>query len=350
VKKALDSQDKHEIVADLKRLTSILGRAPTREEYHRQGLGSFSERTIQRVFGGFSPAIIAAGLQKTISYEDKRKVKFKYRPALLQGFTIHKLNLKELFKRAGNPPSLKILAQPDTHGKYRDERAFNCMLKFSKYWKPDVWLIMGDFVDAEGISHWPADDTEPRRLVPEILECRELLKRINDASPSVTTRIYLTGNHEDWIRQACAQMPQMFDGLEQLGIEVDLKSMLDLERFGWDLFPINDVVRIGKMNWTHGYYTGDGHPKKHLIKLKGSIHYGHTHDKLAYNDCSMDGPLESQSLGCLCRLDAKFLRGKPNNWVHSKGLYEMFPDGTYTFMLPNIVNGRMSYNGKVFEG
>ena len=65
---------------------------------------------------------------------------------------------------------------------------------------------------------------------------------------------------------------------------------------------------------------------------------------------SIDGPIEGHSLGCLCRLSAAFMKGRPNNWVHAFGIYEFFRDGTFTFTKPCIFNGRFSYNGQVFDG
>jgi hypothetical protein len=348
-------QDRHELVAALKRLTSDLGRLPTRDEFREQG--GVSEKAYRRLFGSFSALIHAAGFgaadfrHAANQYATKGKQeKVKYTSSKLQGFFVHTLDLKEMFVRAGNPPSLKIIAQPDTHVKYRDHAAVNCLLRFSQFYAPHVWLIMGDFIDAEGISHWPANDLEPRRLVPELLEARDLLTQIAEHSPGVSTRLYLEGNHEDWINQACVQMPGLFDGLDKLGIQVNLKTLLDLDSFGYQLFPVNHIVKIGHAHFTHGLYAGSNHAKKHLDTCKGNIYYGHTHDMFEHNGTSMSGPLEAKSLACLCRLDAKFLKGKPNNWVHGFGIFEFFPDGRYTVFCPKIIDGRMSFMGQVFDG
>lgn len=245
----------------------------------------------------------------------------------------------------------KFSAALHTHVPYQDEPALSSMLKFFEYYRPDAHMIMGDFCDMEGISHWPSSELKPRRLVPELLEAKALIKRIVDSTVDCTTRIYLTGNHEDWLDQACtAQMPQLFDGLPQLGVELTLSKLLDLEGFEYQLYPLNHIVRIGKAGFTHGLYTGGSHAKKHLSVLKTNIYYGHLHDTQSHNETSIDGPMEAHSLGCLAKLDAKFLKGKPNNWVHSFGVFEFFPDGSYTFMCPKIINGKMSYNGIIFDG
>ena len=42
------------------------------------------------------------------------------------------------------------------------------------------------------------------------------------------------------------------------------------------------------------------------------------------------------------------MKGKPTNWVHAFGVFEFFRDGSYTFICPRIIDGRMSIMGKVF--
>lgn len=266
----------------------------------------------------------------------------------IQGFYRHVTDLKELFARAGNPPSLKISAQPDTHVKYMDKAAVDCYLKFLAWYEPHVHIIMGDFVDCEGLSHWDAEDLAPRRIVPEMKSARDLLTRILEATPKCSTRIYLEGNHEHWISKALLDMPELFEGLAELDIDISLKSLLALEKFGYELFPMNHLVQIGRAHFTHGIYAGTNHAKKHIDVFKANIYYGHLHDCQESGQTSVDGPMEASSLGCLCKLDAKFLKGRPNNWVHAHGIFEFFPDGTYTFMKPKIIDGKMSFNGRVF--
>ena len=133
-----------------------------------------------------------------------------------------------------------------------------------------------------------------------------------------------------------------------MAIEISIKSLLGLPKFGYDLFPLNEIVQIGKAHFTHGLYIATHHAKSHLDKLKVNIFYGHLHDTQETNQTSMDGNIEASSLGCLARLDAKFLKGKPNNWVHAHGVFEFFPDGSFNWYKVKILNGRSTFNGRVF--
>jgi hypothetical protein len=355
----MGSNEQHVIIARLKTLASSLGHTPTLVEAEKSGL---SKHYITREFGNFTKALIAAGFGPNSSYgrsgptEAKLEKLVKQYARLcakreqIQGFFRSTLDLDELFERAGNPESLKVSAQPDTHAKFVDQAAFRSYEKFLAYYRPHVHIIMGDFVDCEGLSHWPSDDLAPRRIVPEMLEARKLLQRLVDATPDCSTRVYLEGNHERWIANAFTEMPQLFDGLADLGIEISLKTMLDLPRFQYDLYPLNELLQIGKAHFTHGIYTGIHHAKKHLDVFKTSIYYGHLHDRQSHQQTSIDGDMEAASLGCLARKDAKFLKGRPNNWCHSHGVFEFFRDGTYTRYDVPIINGRSSFNGLVFDG
>lgn len=347
---------KQVLIDAVKDLALRLGKTPTREEIemHMRSVGL----RIKQRFGSYEAFWLAADIKEPtppLLVKEEAKLLRKYssictKSTQIQGFYRHTVDLDMLFQKAGNPPSLKVIAQPDTHAKYVDHRAYNAFLQFMTWYKAHVHIIMGDFADCEGVAHWEPNSMEPRRIVPEMKIARQLLTNTVAASPTVSTRIFLEGNHERWIHMAITQMPELFEGLEDLGIEISLKTLMSLDKFGFEIFPLNHLVQIGKAHFTHGIYTVQHHAKKHLDTFKGSIYYGHLHDIQSHNQTSLEGHMETASLGCLCRLDPHFLRGKPTNWVHAFGIFEFFRDGSYTFVRPNIMDGRFSYAGVVFDG
>ena len=362
-------QTQHDFIVQFHRLREMLGREPLPHEF----LGSFvgAHSMLRELFrkpdgskGDWQQFVTMARATRSESdpadTADKKIVEYakleaKYRSiclkkTMLQAFTIHHLDLKELFRRAGNPKSLKVSGMPDTHVKYMDKRAVSSYLHFLRWYQPDVHLIFGDFADCEGISHWENESMEPRRLVPEMLQARELLAKIVECTPRASTRIFLTGNHEDWIKQGMSKMPEMFDGIEKLGININVDTLLDLPFYGYESFPVNDLVKIGNAHFTHGVYAQSAHAKKHMQVFKGNIYYGHTHDNQVHNETSIHGNVEAAANGCLSRLDAKFLRGKPNNWVHGHGAWEFFPDGSFSRYFIPIHHGLSSFAGNIFDG
>ncbi len=339
--------DKHGIVCALKDMALELGRTPTRDEFITRA----SRRSVDMMFGGFAQLVQASGLDAPIRNKVKptaASLKFKFIKRQVESFNIHEIDIEPLIAELGRP--LRVIAMPDTHVKNRDKVAIKVFLQFCEWYDPDVFIIMGDFLDAEGISHWPSDSLSPKRFMPEILEARALLEEISRATPNTKIRIFLEGNHEDWLRQAMvSKLPELFDGMDELGLVPDIKALLDLNRFGYDFFKMNDIVKLGKSHFTHGLYIGSNHAKKHLDALKANIYYGHAHDINTAHQPSIDGFIEAASLGCLCRLDAPFLKGKPNNWVHAFGIFEYRDEGKYSFYTPRIFNGEFSFGGRLFK-
>jgi hypothetical protein len=349
-------QTQHDFLSQFAKLKAELGREPLPHEFLGSMVGS--KPKLRELFGNWGEFIRTARAnfpdpEKPIIEYAKLEKKYKSicsKIEHLQAFKVHILDLNELFERAGNPPSLKVSGMPDTHVKYMDKRAVRSYMKFLEWYQPDVHLIFGDFADCEGISHWESDQLEPRRLVPEMIEARRLLDNIVSITPKASSRIFLTGNHEDWIKQGMARMPEMFEGIEKLGIDISVDSLLNLSGFGYDVFPVNDLVRIGNAHFTHGTYAGTTHARKHMQVFKCNIYYGHTHDNQVWNETSIYGPMEAAANGCLSRLDAKFLRGKPNNWVHGHGAWEFFRDGSFTRYFIPIYHGKSSFAGQIFDG
>lgn len=331
------------LLQKLKALASDLGRVPTRDEFRDEHGESF-----KRVFGGFTPMLQAAGLEPN---KKEKAPKFKFIKRHIESFKVHEISLYELFEKHGNPEVLRITAQPDTHMKHRDEAALGAMMKFLDHFRPHLHIIGGDLLDADGISHWPQNGLGPRRFIPEVVEARKFLDALKSKVCASGDILYIEGNHEDWIRQAMvARMPEFFDGLDELGLMPDLSGLLQLPERGIPLIPVNEILKIGKLHFTHGLFTGPSAPKKHLNLIKGNIYYFHTHDVLTHHEPSMHGQIEAASLGCLCRLDAPFLKGRPNNWVHAFGIFEVRRDGSFSFYCPKIFEGRFSFGGKVFKG
>lgn len=345
----------HELISLMK--THFPDKVPAQVEFCREtGIGS---STIRRRFQSYQKFLDACGngsYYKAEKSEISEKMLKKFRAICskkeqIQGFFRHIIDLEDMFLRAGNPPSLKGIGLGDVHVKYLDPAAFHCMLQFAKWYNPHWFLIIGDFADCEGISHWDSNTLEPKRLIPELKKARKVLEAIEAHTPNASTRIFCEGNHENWIQQALLKMPELFEGLDELiDVKIDVPTLLGLEKYGYNFFPLNHFVKIGNIHFTHGIYTASNHTKKHLDVLKANIEYGHLHDRQEHNQTSMEGSMDAGCMGCLCRLDAQFLKGKPNNWVHLINVYEIFPDGTYTKMKPQIKNGKVSIMGNVFTG
>ena len=282
--------------------------------------------------------------------------KFKAYNTKLASFTCHQVDLVDLFKSAGlkKDQVFKMLVMPDAHVGEHDPYAINAFNKFASDYKPHGIVNLGDFMEMDAVTHWPAPDARPRRLVPQIKKAQEVLSEIDSAlGPQCVFKRYLMGNHEDWLDQyLTGKIPEALFELESLGVDLQFQNLLELDsRFGYQTVPLNEILRIGEhCHFIHGYYTNEQHAAKHLKVFGVNIYYGHLHDIQQFSTVSVNGVHESMSLGCLRDLNAPFLKGRPNNWSHAFGIFEFNIDGVYTRYIPSIINHVLMWNGKIYNG
>jgi hypothetical protein len=307
-----------------------------------------------RKLGGFN------GLRDTLFPSPKAdkiqpRVRKKFKPKIskLENFTVHGVNLTELFKAANleNDEVFRVVVYNDVHVPEHDEDAVSVLCKFLKYYKPHGLVNAGDFLELESVTHWENSTEKPRRLIPEIKAGQDILRKIDvSAGPQCILKRFLIGNHEQWLTQYLTErIPEVLDGIEDLGVSLKIEDLLRTKDFGYRTIPLNEILQIGNAHFIHGYYTGASHAAQHLKVFGCSIYYGHTHDIQSHSGISVKGVHEAMSMGCLRKLQAKFLKGRPNNWSHAFAAFEFRKDGSYTRYVPIIVNGVMSFNGKVFK-
>lgn len=277
----------------------------------------------------------------------------KFKPVIkkLESFVVHSAEIKQLFKDAklGKDEILRVVVQPDTHFPEYDSDAISTFCNFLKYYKPHGLINLGDFMEMGSVSHW---GTNGNKFKDEAIGARELLKRIGDAAgPQCIFKRFLIGNHESWMTQYFElKTPELGDLNEiDTGVSLKFEDILGLKDFGYRTVPLNEILNVGDANFIHGYYTSRNHAQTHLNVFGVNIYYGHLHDIQSYSGVSVKGTHEAMSLGCLRTLNAPFMKGKPNNWNHSFGIFEFRSDGTYTRYAPILINGVFSFNGKIFK-
>lgn len=332
----------------------------TSAQFWTVALGKINEWEIRKLggFGNIRDVLFpyTTAEEEEVKSRGKEKVK-KIKFPKIENFLVHGETMEEIFKQCKLKPTdvLKIIVQPDTHvdaNKSHDEVALRSACKFIKYIKPHGIINLGDFLEMEPVSHWDPKSAQPRRLVPDLKMGKLVLAQIDEAAGrQCVYKRFLIGNHEFWLEDYLVQrIPETLDGLEDLGPNLDLQTLLGLADFGYKTIPFNNILKIGGCHFIHGYYTSTHHAKKHLDIFGVNLYYGHLHDMQSHSAVSVKGLHEAASLGCLRTLDAKFLKGRPNNWSHSISLFEFRYDGSYTRYSPIIINGKMSFNGQIFDG
>jgi hypothetical protein len=114
------------------------------------------------------------------------------------------------------------------------------------------------------------------------------------------------------------------------------------------VIPENHILKINQAHFVHGFYTGASAIKKTLAAIGGNVYMGHLHSVEGTTIVSAQGLMECMSIGCLRQLQAPFMRGKPHSWANSFLIMEMYKGG-YTRYNPIMIDGKFSYNGKLFQ-
>lgn len=245
-----------------------------------------------------------------------------------------------------------FIAWPDTHLPFHDKAAVETALKIVEWYKPEVVVILGDFLDCTPVSHWLDNKKKTReglRLSDDYRLGNELLDHITSLS-NCKHLVYIEGNHEDWINDAIERNPE-FEGM------IELDKGLRFNQRRKDGLKIthkkyNECFNLGKLWFTHGTYTGMHHAKRHVEAYGRSIVYGHLHDvqmHIKVSPIDINEKHMGLSLGCLADKNPKFMENRPNNWVHCIGVGTVRKDSTFNIDPVIISNGVATYAGKTFR-
>lgn len=142
------ADEAHVILQELKRVASELGRAPTREEFREKG--QISDRQLRRVFGGFTAALHAAGLQSAVERPKRLKPQEALRAPLEDTLSLRPPSLLTPL-----PTYRKTAFAGDLHFPFACVDAISAFYQFLTEYKPDRVVQLGDLFDMMAHSRFP---------------------------------------------------------------------------------------------------------------------------------------------------------------------------------------------------
>jgi predicted phosphodiesterase len=230
----------------------------------------------------------------------------------------------------------------DVHVPDHDLRLWASFLDWCRDEKPSEVVIGGDFLELESCSQH-GGVAQPAMFTQDIGAGREALAELRRANPRATLT-YLEGNHESRLRRTTVALTPQMDGA------VTIPEALDLPKLGIAWHKYGDVVRRGKLGFTHGWWTNEHHAAKHLRKAKESLTYGHTHRPQTFTEGSADGSvIGAFAMPCMRKLDADWVNGAPTGWVQGFGVYYVHPDGQRFNAFPVLAfEGGFVWNGVAY--
>lgn len=243
-----------------------------------------------------------------------------------------------------------VLVVPDLHCPYQDQQAVETVLKINKYVKPDVTVLLGDVIEAEGVSKY-IKESVAARAISDLGKEFDSFNALFDKLTTYSSEVLITkGNH-------CARLLEYADQHPEVSSLVNFEKNIYLKerRKAGKRIRIceyNEALNIGKLWFTHGTYTGDNAAKKMVMAYQRSIIFGHTH---SVSCASWVSPIDvrdkhtAYNLGCLCSQNPGFMKNKPNAWSHACGIAYVQDNGCFNFYTIGIFDGVAVFNGKVFS-
>lgn len=251
----------------------------------------------------------------------------------------------------------RIVLLPDFHHPYHNKPAVSAVFQFIKWFKPHSINILGDGMNMDPFNHWKKKQEDNEYFIGKTVKGyyeafdRDILTPLEKLIPRDCERIFLEGNHEDWVNRVTRKDTTLKGAVEP-------EILLNLKERDWEWIPYiknnkRGIKRYGKLLTFHGQYLNKYHAAKTADTYSKSCAYGHTHDIQSYTKVFTDDSMgfhTAQSIGCLCNLSPDFMEGRVNRWVNAFGVLFVRDDGMFNLYVPIIIKGRFTFAGKTFGG
>lgn len=233
----------------------------------------------------------------------------------------------------------------DLHFPKHNKKLWESILKVCKKIKPDYFIFGGDNLDMDEVNHWELDRGNKRGMEGKRLRRSydnfqtEILGRLQ--LPDYCRKIFMFGNHELWLEQYIDKIPEL-EGFAEIERNIDLKD--------WEIIPYRQTVKVGKIYFHHGEYTGKHHASKMVDTFERNIVYGHLHSQQSYTkvtpiDCQ---PHTAISMPCACEVNPQYMKDRPSAWVNGFGVFYIHPDNNFNIYPVISSNGHFIFQGEYY--
>ncbi len=241
-----------------------------------------------------------------------------------------------------------VLVLSDTHYPYVDRRTMEAVENLMGDYKWDEVVHLGDFLDLDCISAHNKENlraVETKRLFYEYNEGQEVLDHWKELAPKAKFTL-IEGNHEHRVQRYIDASPQL-EGMIEVPVGLDLAK----KKINWVPFwSTGQTYDIGKATFLHGGKTTNFHTKTMAYNYGRNIFYGHTHDVQSYSveTAGHNSTYVAQSVGCLCKYDQPYMRGRPSKWQQAVTVIDFYDDGFFTANVLRIFNHKFIFNRKLY--
>jgi predicted phosphodiesterase len=150
----------------------------------------------------------------------------------MERLTNSKLGLEEIVKMDNK--NKRVMITSDYHIPYMDDKAYMVMRDFAKDYKPDHFVINGDFVDFYNLSTFDKSPDRKYGVVDEVRMARDVLGDLSKTLKSSCKKYFLEGNHENRLQKYLWKNPEL-EGLEELKLD----RLLRFQESGFKYVNVN---------------------------------------------------------------------------------------------------------------
>ena len=237
----------------------------------------------------------------------------------------------------------------DSHYPHIDVPTWRAVLDFLKRNHVGLFVFGGDNLDCAAISHHTKGKPmfRPQGQMRKDLDGfrREMLDAVEKLLPPGCVKVWLTGNHEDWLEQMLEEQPEL-DGM------LDFADDLALKERGWIVRGQGEHYKRGHLKWIHGDVLGGANAvKKALDTYVENLIFGHFHTAAMATKIlphSRSAKWQAYSVPCIGRLDSHYLKSRPTGWLNGCAITEFYGEGYFNNYLVNIFRGRFCYGGQIY--
>jgi len=225
------------------------------------------------------------------------------------------------------------VAYYDLHYPHHNEPLWKNFLKVVRKLKPKVFVFGGDNMNMDAVDHWMHEQKRTRKMEGKRILAEyngfkeEILNPLEKILPKDCRKIWLNGNHEEWMELA-------IDKITQGEGYWEIENNLHLKERGWETYKYGKYAKVGKLYFIHGQYTNLAHAKKTVNVYEKNVVYGHIHSPQVFTKITPveNEPHTGMSVPCGCKMNPDFMRNRPHSWVNgflvfyfTKKIFSLFP-------------------------
>jgi hypothetical protein len=245
----------------------------------------------------------------------------------------------------------KVAVLGCVHTPYQDEKAVESTLDFLKFWKPNRVILNGDAYDLLPVSKHCKDPRRLLRLDEEVEEGRKFNRSLRKAVGQDCEIQLHQGNHEArWEVFLKEKAPQL---LSLTDFSIEKVFALEESQIEYVRGRNGNYARTMVGGVLVGHFPlirpDSGATAKALVnRYFGSIIAHHSHRMGTYEKNTPNGRFIGQEGGCLCTMEPEYV--ETPDWSQGFITMERILDkDTFHISPVRIINGRIFYEGKVFE-